>query len=261
MTEIIRQLLEVLLGGYVVWSCMRAPRRYHALTAAIARGEPDARRKMYQETIVFEVVSASLALLVLGPGALHRAAASLATAPFCLRFVALTRASDAMVGAGIGFVGAVTIVLFAQWIRARRASPAVARHPSRWRKLLPDFRALLPTNGGERAQFALVAIAAGVCEEIVFRGWVTSALHTHAGLGGTTLLIASAIVFGLAHAYQGVVGIVLTGYIGAVLAALFGATGSLVVPIVLHCLVDLRWVLTPTAEIARDYSTPSTTSP
>jgi membrane protease YdiL (CAAX protease family) len=52
-------------------------------------------------------------------------------------------------------------------------------------------------------------------------------------------------VFGLAHAYQGVTGVVTTGVLGGVLAALYLGTGSLLLPVVLHALIDLRFLLVP----------------
>jgi membrane protease YdiL (CAAX protease family) len=43
-----------------------------------------------------------------------------------------------------------------------------------------------------------------------------------------------------------VAGVLTTGVLGAVLAALYLGTGSLLLPVVLHALVDLRFLLVPT---------------
>jgi membrane protease YdiL (CAAX protease family) len=54
--------------------------------------------------------------------------------------------------------------------------------------------------------------------------------------------------FGLAHLYQGWVGVVATGFVGAVFTALYLWSGSLAVPIVLHVILDLLGlVVRPTA--------------
>jgi membrane protease YdiL (CAAX protease family) len=56
---------------------------------------------------------------------------------------------------------------------------------------------------------------------------------------GWIILITSA-VFGLAHLYQGLRGVVLTGLVGAAFASMTLTTGSLVPAIAVHAMVDLR---------------------
>jgi membrane protease YdiL (CAAX protease family) len=53
------------------------------------------------------------------------------------------------------------------------------------------------------------------------------------------------VAFGLAHAYQGLAGIVTTGVLGGVMAALYLQTGSLLLPVLLHAVIDLRFLLVP----------------
>ena len=52
-----------------------------------------------------------------------------------------------------------------------------------------------------------------------------------------------ACAFGLAHWYQGRLGMLTTGAAGAVLTQLYLTTGSLLLPMVLHVLIDLRLLL------------------
>lgn len=113
------------------------------------------------------------------------------------------------------------------------------------RKLMPDFTALIPVTGRERLLWAAAAISAGICEEIVFRGWLLATLHDSVGLGGTALVPTAAAIFGLAHTYQGVTGVILTALAGVLFCVLYVATGSLLVPILLHCVVDLRFAFLP----------------
>jgi len=63
----------------------------------------------------------------------------------------------------------------------------------------------------------------------------------------TAALVLSTILFGFAHIYQGWKGVLGTGLVGGVLAYLYLSTGSLLLPIVLHILIDARIVfLAPT---------------
>ena len=50
----------------------------------------------------------------------------------------------------------------------------------------------------------------------------------------------ASLVFGLGHAYQGWKGMLLTGVVGAFLAVLYLVSGSLIAPMILHALMDMR---------------------
>ncbi len=63
------------------------------------------------------------------------------------------------------------------------------------------------------------------------------------------LVVVAAVAFGAAHAYQGAAGVLLTGVLGGVFAALYLQTGSLLLPVLLHAAVDLRFLLVPTAAL------------
>lgn len=110
-----------------------------------------------------------------------------------------------------------------------------------------DIEPLLPRNRAEARWGAALAINAGVTEEIFFRAMAPLALYAVSG----DVLIAfggAAVLFGLVHAYQGVIGVVATFAVGVVMTFLYVATGQLWLPILLHALIDLRaMVLTPWA--------------
>jgi membrane protease YdiL (CAAX protease family) len=72
-----------------------------------------------------------------------------------------------------------------------------------------------------------VAVSAGICEEVVFRGWLLFAPHNNLALNGTALLVLAAVIFGLAHVYQGIAGILATTRAGAFFCILYVATGTL----------------------------------
>lgn len=96
---------------------------------------------------------------------------------------------------------------------------------------------LLPRTARERRVFALLSVAAGASEELAYRGYAIPALTPLLGVAGAAIL--STVVFGVIHAYQGILGIVRTGLMGGVLAWGFLATGSLWPPIIAHTLIDL----------------------
>jgi membrane protease YdiL (CAAX protease family) len=140
----------------------------------------------------------------------------------------------------IGFAGAAVIALFVPIVVMMRSETTRARVA----KSLEKLNFILPGTAEERRWFVLVAITAGVCEEILYRGFLIQyfrELPLHIGLMGA--LVLSAGVFGIAHLYQGLIGIVQTAILGAIFGVLFVVTGSLVLPMVLHALIDLRILL------------------
>jgi membrane protease YdiL (CAAX protease family) len=128
------------------------------------------------------------------------------------------------------------------------AAPPV-RRPGEGRHAEPPGHstlALLPRTPGERRLFTLVGLTAGLCEEWLYRGFFLAVVAALAGSPPQWVLVTvAAVAFGLAHAYQGVGGIVLTGALGGVLAALYLSTGSLLLPVLLHAVIDLRFLLVP----------------
>jgi len=141
-------------------------------------------------------------------------------------------------GWGFGIAFAVGSLL--QVVLVRRS--ATARE-----KILRAFRRfafILPVTQEERAWFALVSVTAGICEEILYRGFLIRYLSNGPWHGGLWIAVSIAsISFGLAHGYQGLSGIIGTGLLGAVMAVLFLASGSLWLPMALHAIIDLRILL------------------
>lgn len=112
---------------------------------------------------------------------------------------------------------------------------------------LGDIRALLPRNRDELAWGAAMSVNAGIVEELAFRLAIPAVLF---GASGDALLtiVVSVALFGILHLYQGVVGVVGATVIGLLMMALFIATGSVLVPILVHAVIDLRsLVLIPMA--------------
>jgi len=111
---------------------------------------------------------------------------------------------------------------------------------------------LLPVATRERWLFAVVAVGAGISEELAFRGFLLFYFLTFLpGLGMSVAVLASSAAFGLGHLYQGVRGMVLTAMVGLFLAMLYVLSGSLPVPMVVHAALDLRLLVIVTPERLR----------
>ena len=98
--------------------------------------------------------------------------------------------------------------------------------------------ALLPSTGAERLTWLLVALSVGFCEEVVYRGYLQrqlGALTGRAGLG----IAFSAILFGVAHAEQGVGSALRIAGYGLALGVLAHARRSLRPGIACHVAIDL----------------------
>jgi membrane protease YdiL (CAAX protease family) len=115
-------------------------------------------------------------------------------------------------------------------------------------RLLKMAGALLPATPVERCYFAAISVGAGITEELLFRGFLIWYLGFYfSKLTVVELIVISSILFGVCHLYQGVLGVIGTGVMGAVFASLYLSTGSLLLPATVHALVDMRIlaILTP----------------
>jgi uncharacterized protein len=108
------------------------------------------------------------------------------------------------------------------------------------------FVALLPTTTRERQVFASLAVTAGICEEILFRGFgIAYARWLWPGASHVDLIVVTSVAFGVAHLYQGARGVLLTGIVGAVFASITLSSGTLLPAMLLHALLDLRVLALP----------------
>jgi membrane protease YdiL (CAAX protease family) len=133
-----------------------------------------------------------------------------------------------------GALAVLPLWLALLWVRASRWTP--------WRELRRLLHEhLLPLLANASVlELAWIALAAGVGEEILFRGFLLQALQAYLdplAVGGWLPLILSSLLFGMAHAvswsYLGLATVV-GGYLGLLLAA----TDSLWVPMTTHAVYD-----------------------
>lgn len=211
--------LAVVVG--IAWPLFDARRSHARFLAALASGRPDARVRAYRRTIL---VQWCLALVVLTwTLASHRPVARLGLrAP-----------------AGSGVIWAVlasvlVLALQAMQLRSAWRSPAMRE---RLRVRFADLGRFLPHTATEMRMFAGLAATAGCCEELVFRGFLPAALAPVIGMPVAIVLAIGS--FALGHAYQGRRGILTAGLAAAVMVALYLATGSLLVPVLVHAGTDV----------------------
>ena len=92
---------------------------------------------------------------------------------------------------------------------------------------------------GRRRWTGLLSINAGLVEETFFRALLFITVFQTTGSVVAAMLI-STVLFGLAHAYQGVAGVLTSGLLGFFFMVIYAATGALWLVILLHALIDLR---------------------
>lgn len=116
--------------------------------------------------------------------------------------------------------------------------------PAFRKRLLPLYqseaeRLILPRTKEERTGFQMVALMAGVTEELIYRGFLFHALGLFLPFSNISFVWIGAILFGVAHRYQGWFAILVTGLIGAGFGYLYLALETLWPLIIIHVLIDL----------------------
>ena len=235
-------LAAVVVAGYLVAGEPLVGAVLHRRFEGRLRSDPGARRSFYRRLLVLEWGLAVLA------GIIWLSAPDVGAAAVGLVW------PQRWPGLLTGLVVVLVLIFVFVSTRALRGGALLQvaqrrRRPSEGRHAEPAAHAtvaLLPRTAGERRLFTLVGVTAGVCEEWLYRGFVLAVVAAVAGgLPELALVGIAALAFGLAHAYQGAAGVLTTGVLGGVMAALYLGTGSLLLPVLLHAAIDLRFLLVP----------------
>jgi membrane protease YdiL (CAAX protease family) len=190
--------------------------------AQLAAGVPDTRLRAYRRSAIGQWVFAAVAVLLW------------ARAGRAWTDLGLTPPLDWRLALGVIIVAAVGVMTLRQ---QRAISRLTGERRAKLRQRLETVAGVLPHNELEYRWFVAVSVTAGVCEELLLRGYLTWLVGAYVGVPAALLLVA--VGFGLAHAYQGIRGIVKTGAVGLVLGAIVLATGWLGPAMISHALVDL----------------------
>lgn len=119
-------------------------------------------------------------------------------------------------------------------------SAMVARRPethAQVRAAMANYAELLPVGRSDLSGFSALSITAGICEEVLFRGYLAWVLAHWLGIWGGQG--GALLVFGVAHAYLGRGAVVRALLAGAATAGLYLWSGSLIPSMLLHALIDL----------------------
>lgn len=211
-------LIVLALGVLVPW---RGRERLRTLLA-LEESTPRDRIRLYLGTIAFQWMAVGVVLWRsaargLGPGDLGLSADPAGT-------IAVASVTGAL---AIGIL---------QWLNLKRISRIPEAEGVRAR-LEPMARRVLPQSRPELLPYLLLAVTAGVCEEILYRGFLIAALE-RAAFPVWAAVLASAALFGLAHLYQGRGGIIGTLLLGTVFSVVRIAYHSLVPVMVWHVTFD-----------------------
>jgi uncharacterized protein len=148
-------------------------------------------------------------------------------------------------GGGLLGVAVGLTVIVVVLVRQGYLEPADDAALERVRQRTRHLERMLPAAGRERTWFFALAGTAGLCEEVLYRGYVIWYLVAWAWLFAPhqsflVAAIASSLLFGAGHAYQGARGILLTAAVGGFLAAVYWITRSLFAGMLIHALMDLH---------------------
>ncbi|WP_049922795.1 CPBP family intramembrane glutamic endopeptidase [Halopiger djelfimassiliensis] len=133
-----------------------------------------------------------------------------------------------VVGTAVG-----TVLYVGNEIGAAVATRFGFDHDEQLRELLAPESA-----GGWLVLVGVVLPIIAVFEELLFRAALIGAIATGFGVSPAVLAVVSSVAFALGHGMQGSVGIVVTGLLGLVLAAVFIVTGSFLVVVVAHYVIN-----------------------
>jgi membrane protease YdiL (CAAX protease family) len=97
---------------------------------------------------------------------------------------------------------------------------------------------VIPIDSSDWIWFVPLSATAGLCEEFLYRGYALTQIASMTGSLGLGYFLSS-IAFGLAHVYQGKLGVIGTTITGALYGAVFVMTGSVVPCMIGHFVQDV----------------------
>ena len=210
-------LIFLALGLFFPW---RGHVKFQRLLATPSIGKPE-RIALYLSTIAFQWIAAAIV------------AWRVFTRGLSLAELGLSLRNDGVLV--VTSIGGGVLLGVLHWLNLRRLAKRIEGRGSQLRAVAER---ILPHSNAELIPYAGLALTAGICEEFLYRGFAMAALF-RAGLPDWSVVILSAVLFGMAHLYQG-----RSGFAGTLLLGLvFGSVRILcdsIVPLMLwHAAVDV----------------------
>ena len=223
----------LLISAGLLWVFVRQDAAEYAAFKRLTRTED--RQRCYRAWVLKSFVAFCVVAL-LGLVLMHRLDAVLRMPQ---EFVLLSHAARAKLPVqevSTSFLGGPGAALLVGLLGGTVLLPMLGRRSKPL--MVGDVEALLPRNGAETGHTAVLAVNAGVCEELYFRLYLPLLLVS-IHVPPLYAFVLAGIVFGLIHAYQGVVGVVATTVLGGVMSLVYLASGSLLVVMGVHAALDL----------------------
>lgn len=101
---------------------------------------------------------------------------------------------------------------------------------------------IVPLNWKEYLPYVFLAFSAGICEEIIYRGFLIPYISYYLPVWEFSFLIAiiiPGIIFAVSHYYQGTWSVVKIFFISILFGLIFFHSGSLLIVVIIHILIDL----------------------
>src|SRR4051812_7474945 len=115
-------------------------------------------------------------------------------------------------GPGSSMIAGIAGGAFAGLLIRPAIAAISAKAAAGFRRQMGKIEAFLPKTGEQLAWGLIVSLFAGLCEEIAYRGYLIAFLQ--AWLPQWPALVGAALLFGIAHLYQGAAGTMVTTALG-----------------------------------------------
>ena len=211
-------LILIFLAAAVPWLGRRRIRLLMQLPET-TKGD---RLTLYASTVAFQWIAAAVVLLR-------------TSAHHILAFQLGMDIPNAILTAVVSVL--LAALIFANQINSLRR---VVLRPAEAQGMLPQLALkIFPQDTVERLAFFAVVVTVAACEELIYRGFVQRVMEDWSGGFVLAGILGSAVLFALAHLYQGRRGIFSTLVVGILFSAIRAWTGSLVPSLVAHFVADL----------------------
>lgn len=124
----------------------------------------------------------------------------------------------------------IVVFLFTRLKVSRENAPAI-------REKMKGAYQYLPKNKRELRWFVFLSVSAGVCEELIFRGFLVGFLTQQ--VNSWIAVVAANLVFAFTHIGSGKQNLFSSFVLGLIFSGIYYFTGSLLPAILLHTAIDL----------------------